>query len=131
MWALDTNTVIHYFKGVGHVAEHLLATPPSRVAVPSVVVYEIEVGILKSGEANKRRRQFAELLEVVKVLPFAQEEAQSAARIRVELERKGTSISPLDLLIAGTALAHGATLVTRNTGEFSRVPGLALENWYD
>lgn len=131
MWALDTNTVIHYFKGSGRVAEHLLATPPSRIAVPSIVVYEIEVGMLKSGEATKRRRQFEELLDVVSVLPFTREEAQNAARVRAELERQGTPIGPLDLLIAGTALAHGATLVTRNTGEFSRVPGLALENWYD
>lgn len=131
MWALDTNTVIHYFKGSGRVAEHLLATPPSRIAVPSIVIYEIEVGILKSGEATKRRRQFEELLDVTNILPFTQEEARSAARVRAELERQGTPIGPLDLLIAGTALAHGATLVTRNTGEFSRVPGLALENWYD
>lgn len=131
MLALDTNTVIHYFKGAGHVAERLLAVPPNRVALPSVVVYEIEVGILRSGEATKRRRQFGHLLAAVAVLPFGQREAETAARVRGELEAEGTPIGPLDLLIAGTALAHGATLVTRNTGEFSRVPGLGLENWYD
>lgn len=95
------------------------------------MVYESELGILKSGAAKTRRRQFGELLEAVTVLPFARAEAQTAARVRAELERRGTPIGPLDLLIAGTALAHGATLVTRNTAEFSRVPGLALENWYD
>ena len=131
MLALDTNTVIHYFKGRGQVAERLLGTPPERVAIPSIVVYEIEVGVLKSGEASKRRRQFGELLGAVTIFPFTQAEAQTAARIRTGLERQGMSIGPLDLLIAGTALAQGATLVTRNTGEFARVPGLELENWYD
>lgn len=131
MWALDTNTVIHFFKGQGQVATRLLATPPERVALPSVVVYEIEIGILKSGEATKRRRQFGELLGAVTIFPLTQTEAQTAARIRAGLERQGTPIGPLDLLIAGTALAQGATLVTRNTDEFSRVPGLELENWYD
>jgi tRNA(fMet)-specific endonuclease VapC len=47
------------------------------------------------------------------------------------LEARGLPIGPLDVLIAGTALAHGATLVTRNLREFSRVEGLKLENWYD
>lgn len=131
MLALDTNTVIHYFKGMGQVAERLLEVPPNSVAIPSVVVYEIEVGILKSGEAKKRRRQFGELLAAVTVLPFSRDEAQRAAQVRATLEDQGIPIGPLDLLIAGTALAHGATLVTRNTGEFSRVPGLMLENWYD
>ena len=131
MWVLDTNTVIHYFKGKGQVATRLLATPPERIALPSVVVYEIEVGILRSGEASRRRRQFGELLEAVTIFPFGQTEAHMAARIRTGLERQGTPIGPLDLLIAGTALAQGATLVTRNMDEFARVPGLALENWYD
>ncbi len=131
MLALDTNTVIHYFKGRGKVAVRMLAIPPERIAIPSVVVFEIEVGILKSGETSKRRRQFSELLEAVTIFPFTQAEAQTAARIRTGLERQGTPIGPLDVLIAGTALAQGATLVTRNTDEFSRVPGLELENWYD
>lgn len=82
MWALDTNTVIYYFKGMGHVAERLLEVAPNRVSIPSVVVYEIEVGILKSGEATKRRRQFGELFMAVTVLPFASDEAQRAAQVR-------------------------------------------------
>ena len=58
------------------------------------------------------------------------EAADHAARIRVELEARGTPISSADLLIAATARRHGCTLVMHNTREFGRVPELALEDWY-
>jgi tRNA(fMet)-specific endonuclease VapC len=131
VFVLDTNTIIHYFKGKGQVAERLLAKPPREVALPSVVVYELEVGILKSPDADKRREAFDGFVQHVTVLPFARKEASAAARIRTALEAEGTPIGPLDVLIAGTALAHGATLVTRNVREFARIGGLQLENWYD
>jgi tRNA(fMet)-specific endonuclease VapC len=128
---LDTNTIIHYFKGLGRVAEKLLTTPPRQVKVPSLVVYELEVGIRKASEPQKRREQLRILLLSVTVLPFHLREAEVAAKVRMELEAKGLPIGPVDVLIAGTALAHGATLITRNTREFERVEGLMVENWYD
>ncbi|CAN5591068.1 type II toxin-antitoxin system VapC family toxin [soil metagenome] len=131
MRVLDTNTVIHYFKGLGRVAERLLATPPSQVRVPSLVVYELEVGIQKANEPQKRREQLRVLLASMAVLPFHVREAEVAAKVKMELEARGTPIGPMDVLIAGTALAHGATLITRNTREFERVDGLRVENWYD
>jgi tRNA(fMet)-specific endonuclease VapC len=62
-------------------------------------------------------------------LPFDHQAAQQAARIRVDLEARGLLIGPLDLLIAGTALSHGAILATSNTKEFARVKGLRLADW--
>jgi tRNA(fMet)-specific endonuclease VapC len=114
---------------VGRVSEHLLATAPREVAVPAVAVYELEVGIAKSASPQKRRRQLDEFLRWAAILPFARVEARASARIRAELERKGSPIGPLDL-IAGTAVAHGATLVTRNLDEFGRIQELKMENWY-
>jgi len=61
--------------------------------------------------------------------PFDREAARESARIRVELERRGAVIGPLDLLIAGTALSRGATLATNNTREFSRIKGLRIKDW--
>ena len=130
MYALDTNTLIYFFKGAGRVAEHLLAQPPSGIAIATVVVYEIETGIAKSKRPESRRTQFDQLLEVVEVLPFDRVAARTAAGIRARLEKRGTPIGPLDTLIAATALVRGATLVTRNTGEFSRVKELNLADWY-
>jgi len=130
MFLLDTNTLVYFFKGQGRVAERLLATPPGEVAISAVSVYEIEVGTAKSAQQGKRRIQFDTFLAVVSVLPFDRPSARAAATLRAELERRGRPIGPLDNLIAGTALAHGATLVTRNTREFARLPSLAVADWY-
>jgi len=131
MYVLDTNTLIYFFRGQGKVAERLLATPPSEVAIPAVGVYELEVGIAKSTQPAKRRRQFDEMLDSVIVLPFDRPAAVAAADVRAALEKVGQPIGPLDALIAGTTLAHRAILVTHNTRELQRVPKLELVDWYD
>ncbi|MEQ6342616.1 MAG: type II toxin-antitoxin system VapC family toxin [Gammaproteobacteria bacterium] len=131
MYLLDTNTLIYFFKGQGRVAERLLSTSPMEVAVPTLVIYEIEVGIAKSAQPVKRRRQLAELLSVIKVVPFDQAAASAAAGVRAALEGRGHPIGPLDTLIAGTAIAQRAILVTHNTREFKRVPKLFLADWYE
>lgn len=130
MFALDTNSVVYFFKGKGRVAERLLATPPREVALPSLVVYELEVGAARSANPEARRAQLAALLANVRVLPFDEPEARTTARIRADMQRQGSAIGPLDTLIAGTALHHGATLVTHNLAEFERVPGLHVEDWF-
>jgi len=130
MYVLDTNSFIYFFKGMGRVAERLLSTAPREVALPAVVLYELELGLAKSSSPERRRSQVDELVRRVAILPFGHGEAQVTARIRADLERAGKPIGPLDFLIAGTALANGATLVTHNTKEFGRVGGLSLEDWY-
>ncbi len=130
MYVLDTNSVIYFFKGLGRVAERLLRVPPNELALPAVVLYEIEVGLAKSSSPDRRRAQLAELTAVISVLPFAEAEARATARIRADLERMGRPIGPLDTLIAGTALRYGATLVTHNVREFGRIESLSLEDWY-
>ena len=130
MWVLDTNTLIYFFKGEGNVAKEILARSPSDIGIPSIVLYELEVGIAKSTSPRKRMGQLEELTAVVQTLPFGVAEARVSAGIRSSLEKKGKPIGPNDVLIAGTAKACNATLVTRNTREFKRVQGLVLEDWY-
>ena len=130
MYALDTNTLIYFFKGKGNVARFLLNASPKDIAIPAIVLFELEVGISKSTAPEKRREQLADLIAAVRILPFGIKEARCSARLRADLERAGNPIGPFDTLIAGTALAHGATLVTRNTREFSRIRNLPLANWY-
>jgi tRNA(fMet)-specific endonuclease VapC len=131
MYALDTNILSYFFKGMGSVGKRLLATPPAQIAIPSVVLFELEFGLARSSRFEQRRQELQELVSLVTLLPFGPAEARASARIRNDLERAGTPIGPYDLLIAGTALSHGATLVTHNTREFGRVRGLALEDWYE
>jgi tRNA(fMet)-specific endonuclease VapC len=131
MYALDTNTVLDYFRGKGQVAARLLATPPSEVGLPAVAAYEVWVGVLGSQNAKRRQVEYERFLAVVAILPFDAVAGRRAADLRLALERKGELIGPMDMLIAATALAHGATLVTRNVREFDRVPGLTVVNWHD
>jgi tRNA(fMet)-specific endonuclease VapC len=127
---LDTNSVVFFFKGEGHVAANLLARAPREVALPAVVLYELEVGVLRSKAPERRRVQLDALLGAIAVIPFGEDEARAAARIRAALEPAGEGIGPLDTLIAATALANGATLVTHNQRDFRRVAGLKVEDWY-
>lgn len=130
MYALDTNTVLDYFRGKGEVATHLLAVAPRDVALPSIVAYEVWVGVLGSQNAKRRQLQYEQFLAAVEVLPFDAAVGRRAAELRHALERRGEGIGPLDTLIAATALSHNATLVTRNLREFGRVQGLKLVDWY-
>lgn len=130
MYVLDTNTLLDYFRGRGNVARNLLATPPGEVALPAVAAYEVWVGVLGSRNAERRQAQYEQFLSTVAVLPFDAIASRCAAEIRHELERSGQRIGPLDTLIAATAVANNATLVTHNVREFGRVRGLKLVDWY-
>lgn len=131
MHALDTNTVLDFFRGKGKVASNLLALPPSEIALPAIVAYEVWVGVLGSQNAKRRQAQYEQFIATIEVLPFDVDVSRRAAEIRHALEKRGEGIGPLDTLIAATALANNATLVTRNVREFRKVSALKVVNWYD
>ncbi|MEA1911509.1 MAG: type II toxin-antitoxin system VapC family toxin [Spirochaetota bacterium] len=130
MYVLDTNILIYFFKGLGNVGDILLSIAPKEISIPAIVLYELEVGIGKSQFPDKRIKQLGDLISVVSVLPFTSEAAKYSAGIMVQLGKKGIPIGPFDTLIAGTALAKNAILVTHNTKEFERVPNLQIEDWF-
>ena len=130
MYILDTNTLIYFFKGIGNVSTSLLKKSPRSIGIPTIVLFELEVGIAKSTSPKKRRSQLESLTSTVNILPLGQDEVKSAAAIRADLESQGKPIGPYDVLIAGTALANKGVLVTHNTNEFERIAGLQLEDWY-
>lgn len=131
MYLLDTNTLIFFFKQQGQVAAHLKNVAASQVSIPSVVLFELEYGVLRSTRPDLQRKGIDAALRVYGVISLDEKAARSAAWIKHTLETVGTPIGHFDQLIAGTALAHDLTLVTRNTREFERVPGLRVENWYE
>lgn len=127
--ALDANVVSVAFRdGSSGPALGILAHTRSALAIPDVVRGEILFGALKGGNP----RQIGEIrafLGLFPTLPFDHRCVEVYAQARAELERRGQRIGALDLLIAATALAHGLILVTHNTSEFTRVPGLRVEDW--
>ncbi len=130
MYLLDTNTVICFFKGLGNVAEKLLSKSPQEIAIPSIALYELEVGIAKSNKPQERKQQLNTLLSYIEVFPFASKEAKVTASLRAELEKAGTPIGAYDTLVAGIALSSNSILVTHSTKEFKRVQGLKVEDWF-
>jgi tRNA(fMet)-specific endonuclease VapC len=128
MYLLDTNTLIYFFKGMGNVSQCLLSQSPQNISIPSIVIFELEVGIAKSTSPQKRTKQLHEILSFVNIISFGEKEAKVSAGIRANLEKKGTPIGQYDLLIGGTTIANQAILVTRNISEFERIEKLQIEN---
>ncbi|SEM16995.1 PIN domain-containing protein [Halomonas daqiaonensis] len=120
MPALDSNTISYYFRADPQVVTRILALKPSDLAVPAIVVYELKHGLKRlPDEASRPRLQALEtLLQPIWKLPFDNGCADVAASLCATLERQGTPIGPMDILIAATAIRHRATLVTRKERVF-------------
>ena len=132
MLMLDTNTISYYFRGDEHVVPKLQAVAPAEVSIPAIVVYELRYGLLRLDSKASATRLLAleTLIKPLQILAFDQQCADGAAAIRATLEKRGEPIGPHDLQIAATALRYGATLVTRNVREFSRIKTLKVVNWH-
>ena len=129
MILLDTNVIVHYLKGDPAIVARIQNASRGELAIPAIVVYELEYGTLRSKLPARRRRELDAGLGHIQHVPFDSDAATAAASIRIELEKQGSTIGPLDTLIAGTAVSRGAALVTNNAAEFSRVPGLRVLDW--
>lgn len=130
MWIPDTNVWIGYLNpGSSPVKAHFLTHPAHRIMLCDVVKAELYYGAFKSKRRKENLALLDELSKEFFSFPFNSDAAYHFGRIRAELAKLGTPIGPYDLQIAAIALSHGITLVTHNTGEFSRVAGLHLEDW--
>jgi tRNA(fMet)-specific endonuclease VapC len=130
MLLLDTDTCIRFLRDDPEVKKNITRHDPESIHISILTIYELRVGIEKSTFRKKEKIcDLAALIELLKVVPFSDDEASESARIRAELEKKGTPIGSIDYLIAGIALSHDCILVTGNTKEFKRVKGLKIETW--
>lgn len=129
MILLDTNICIYIIN----------AKPPTVLArfkqyrlgdigLCSVVAAELAFGVAKSGSA-RNRQALEKFLAPLTILPFDEAAVWTYGDLRADLERRGTPIGSLDTMIAAHALSQQALLITNNLREFSKVPGLQLDNW--
>jgi tRNA(fMet)-specific endonuclease VapC len=129
-YLLDTNVCIGLLRGTNSaVARKLAIVSFKEVALCAVVKAELYYGALHSARPEHSMRVLTAFLENFASLPFDDPAAEVYGHIRAHLAQEGALIGPNDLLIAAIALAHGTTLVTHNTREFCRVPGLQIEDW--
>lgn len=130
MYYLDSDICIELMKGRLPYAYDLMSkSDPSLFAIPAIVEAELRTGAAKSDHPQKNLALLERFLAPFERVPFTSECAATYAVIRSQLESEGRKIGPNDLLIAATALTHGAVLVSNNTREFSRIPTLHLESW--
>jgi tRNA(fMet)-specific endonuclease VapC len=126
---LDTDTCIDAMRGNREVLRRLLGQARSDVAVSAITEAELRFGAAKSSAPAKTLDLVESFLKPLQILEFASLDAAEYAGLRARLERAGTPIGPLDTLIAAQAIARKLILVSKNRREFSRAPGLQLENW--
>ncbi len=130
MYLLDTDTCIRFLRGTPSVMAEVRSKHQTEIHTSILTVYELELGLEKATVNVRKKRHAAEkMLDLFSIAPFKKAEAREAARIRAELETKGTPIGAIDYLIAGIARSHNLTLVTGNGREFKRVKNLSIENW--
>lgn len=130
MHLLDTNVCIQYIRGKNAlIRQRMAAHRADEICLCSVVLAELYVGALGSANPAKNRSDVDQFTAPFASLPFDDAAAEHFSQLRAYLEKLGTPIGPYDMQIAAIVLAHGLTLVTHNTGEFGRVPGLAIEDW--
>jgi tRNA(fMet)-specific endonuclease VapC len=123
----DTNAISAYMRGDNAPLVVKMQDHFGELCLSVIVLAEREFGVTKGTSAHARLK-LAELAQVLPVEPFTRDDSTHYAAIRHDLESRGLGIGPMDTLIAAQALRLGATLVTRNVGEFSRVAGLRVEN---
>jgi tRNA(fMet)-specific endonuclease VapC len=130
MVMLDTNICIYIIKQKPPaVLEHFREYQVGDIAISSITLAELRYGVAKSHYREKNAKALDEFILPLEILPFDEEATRAYGEIRAALEKAGTPIGSMDLLIAAHAASLGVALVTNNTREFSRVPDLILADW--
>ena len=128
-YLLDTNALSDVIRNPsGAIAKRLEKVGEESVCTSIVVAAELRYGAAKRG-AERLTRRVEQLLSQLDVLAFDVPADAAYGQVRTQLEKSGTPIGGLDLLIASHALSLGYVVVTDNEREFSRVEGLRIENW--
>lgn len=129
-YLLDTNICIYLIrKKPTRVLRKLQRIQVSEIGISSITLSELEYGAAKSARPERNKLALTQFLAPIEILPYDDRAALRYGPVRAHLERKGTPIGSLDLLIAAHALSLGCVLVTNNESEFKRIPGLKVENW--
>lgn len=129
-YMLDTNICIYIIKNKPQqVIERLRHTSISDFGVSSITLSELEYGAAKSSRPEQNKLAILEFLAPLEILASDDMAAQECGKVRLYLEKQGTLIGSMDMLIAAHALSLNCILVTNNEREFRRIPALKIENW--
>ena len=129
-YMLDTNICIYIIKRKPvDVLARFKQTDISQISISSITLSELFYGVSKSSKPAQNLMALTQFVAPLEILPFGGEASQYYGDLRAYLEKQGTPLGSLDMLIAAHALSLASTLVTNNEKEFNRVPNLNIENW--
>ncbi|MCF8112025.1 MAG: type II toxin-antitoxin system VapC family toxin [Desulfobacteraceae bacterium] len=128
-YMLDTNICIAVMKGDSPVRSKISRIDPVKIGISGIVLAELSYGVWKSKQHERNKQALADFCSICSVLDWPAQAADIYGEIRAFLEQQGRTIGANDLLIAAHAKYLDAALITNNTREFDRVPGLKTEDW--
>ncbi|MBE6094990.1 MAG: type II toxin-antitoxin system VapC family toxin [Schwartzia succinivorans] len=129
MFLIDTNICIYAMKGLFPSLHQRILTEQEKILVSSVTVGELEFGAAKSRWRERTRQVFQAFLANFNIIPFDETDAIHFGRLRAALSGSGTPIGAYDVMIGAQGVARKLIVVTHNTKEFCRIPGLTVEDW--
>jgi len=128
-YMLDTNIVIYAIKNRPSKLKALFKQNSDQMCISAVTFGELVYGAEKSEQTERNLADIESMAARLEILPFDTSAATHFGQLRAELAKSGIQIGPYDQMIAGHARSVGLVLVTNNTKEFKRVPGLRIDNW--
>lgn len=127
-YMLDTNAVSHFIQGVDNIRKRIVSLPMSDLAISAITEGKLLFGLAKKTDVKRLSEVVHEFLIRVDVLPWDSAAASCYGTLRADLQKKGTLLGNMDLLIAAHALSLGMVLIT-NDRAFAAVQGLKIEDW--
>jgi tRNA(fMet)-specific endonuclease VapC len=129
-YLLDTDICIYLIrKKPAHVLQRFEKLRIGDAGISAITFSELCFGAENSSNPASNHQLLLEFVAPLEIMEYPVDAASTYGRLRAALNKTGQSIGPLDLLIASHAVHLDATLVTKNTSEFSRLSELRVENW--
>ncbi|HEX3953937.1 MAG TPA: type II toxin-antitoxin system VapC family toxin [Stellaceae bacterium] len=128
-YMLHTNICIYIIKNKPAAVRARFNECADELAISTITLAELHFGAENSAKPAQNRQEIEQFLSRLAVLEFSAEAAMHYGQIRAALKRAGRPVGPHDMLIGAHARSASLVLVTNNTREFERIPGLQIENW--
>ena len=129
IYMLDTDTVSLVVRKNPSVIKKLIKHEDDEICISAITYAELSYGLEKKG-SEKLFNEVRSILEKLSIMDFNEAQSELYGKIRVQLERSGTPLGDMDMLIAAAALSAGAILVSHNKKHFSKIKGIKAEDWY-
>ena len=128
-YLLDTDIIIYWMKGDRNISQKIISAGFSSIAAADITKAELYYGAYKSQRTEENLAAIKNLSEKVNFVPFNDPAQSVFGMLKADLEKKGTRLDDIDLMIASTAISFNLILITNNISHMQRIPGINIQNW--